>query len=321
MTRKGFVDLQVNGYMGVDFSSAGLQRDDIHRVTDALLKAGTIGYCATLITSDLEVYRRNLPLIAAAMEEPGIKNRLLGIHMEGPFLSPEEGAHGAHAKHKMRLPDASEFDRFQEWARGNIAILTVAPELPGCIDFIRQVRSRHATKISVGHHLASGEILRQAADAGATLSTHLGNGCPNFLPRHENVLVYQLANDSLTAGLITDGNHLPPDFLKIALRCKGPDRVFIVSDSAPIASFEPGIYETLGNRVRLTEGGRIESLQAQHLVGSGCNLAQCMFHLQSLGLLTEAELWKVGLDNPLEILGVAPSAVETEDLVDFRFAG
>jgi N-acetylglucosamine-6-phosphate deacetylase len=319
MTYKGFVDLQVNGYMGVDFSSPSLQPDEIHRITDALLKAGTIGYCATLITSEIEVYRRNLPLIASAMEEPGTKNRLLGIHMEGPFLSPADGARGAHAQNKMRLPDGSEFDRFQEWARGNIAILTVAPELRGSIEFIRHVRQHHATKVSVGHHLASSEILRQAADAGATLCTHLGNGCPNFLPRHENILVHQLANDSLTAGLISDGNHLPPDFLKVVLRCKGPDRVFIVSDSAPIASFEPGIYETLGNKVRLTEGGRIESLHAPHLVGSGCNLAQCMCHLRSLGLLTQGELWKVGLDKPLEILGVPHSVVETADLPDFEF--
>jgi N-acetylglucosamine-6-phosphate deacetylase len=162
-------------------------------------------------------------------------------------------------------------------------------------------------------------VLKQAADAGATLITHLGNGCPNQLPRHENILIHQLSNDSFTAGLITDGHHLPPDFIKVAIRCKGTDAIFVVSDSAPIASFEPGIYETLGHRVRLTSGGRIESLEEQHLVGSGCSAGQCMRFLHSLDLLGEADLWKAGLLKPLEILGVPLQTVDTPDLPDFHF--
>ncbi len=300
--RQGFVDLQVNGYLGVDFSSPALVAEDIHRITEALLAAGTLAYCATIITTDLYIYERNLKLLARTASQPGVKGRLLGIHLEGPYLSREEGARGAHSAGKMRRPDRTEFDRFQDWAEGRIAILTIAPETEGALDLISHVRRKYGTVVSLGHHMASREIIAKAVDAGATLVTHLGNGCPNLLPRHENLVVHQLANDSLTVGLITDANHLPRDFILIALRCKGPDKVFVVSDSAPIAGYAPGIYETMGHQVRLTTTGRIENLHAPHLVGSGCTMAQCMRWLRSLKILSEDELWRVGLENPLTIV-------------------
>jgi N-acetylglucosamine-6-phosphate deacetylase len=302
LRRQGFVDLQVNGYMGVDFVSPALVAEDIHRVTRALLDAGTLAYCATLITSDLDIYRRNLKVIARTAAEPGVKGRLLGIHLEGPYLSREDGARGAHAATKMRRPDPAEFDRFQECAEGRISILTIAPEVAGALELISHVRRKYPTVVSIGHHLASREIIARAVDAGATLVTHLGNGCPNLLPRHDNILVHQLANESLTIGLVTDGNHLPRDFVLVALRSKGPGKVFVVSDSAPIAGYPPGTYETLGHRVRMTGTGRIENLHAPHLVGSGCNMAQCMRWLRSLNILSEDELWQVGLENPLAIV-------------------
>jgi N-acetylglucosamine-6-phosphate deacetylase len=319
MLRKGFADLQINGYLGVDFSSPSLTVDDIHRVTEALVKAGTVAFCATVITSEPEIYRRNLPVLARAMEQPALKDHLLGIHLEGPYLSAVDGARGAHAPEKMRRPDTEEFQRWQEWADGKIVILTIAPELEGSLDLISFVRRSGPVRIALGHHLASREILRQAAAAGATLITHLGNGCPNLLSRHENILIHQLANDALTAGLITDGNHIPEDFIRVALRCKGTERVFIVSDSVPIAGFAPGIYETMGNRVRLTSSGRVENLYSPYLAGSGCNMAQCMRFLRSLRLLTEDELWQVGLENPLRILGIAEEPGAWASLPDFRF--
>jgi N-acetylglucosamine-6-phosphate deacetylase len=319
MERKGFVDLQVNGYLGVDMVSPELTPEDMHRISTEMVARGIIGYCATLITSGMDVYRRNLPIIARTMDEPGVRGRLLGIHMEGPYLSRVEGARGAHDAGLMRLPDNDEFDRFQEWAQGRIEILTIAPEIPGAIRLIEHVTARYRTKISVGHHLAPREALRQAVDAGATLITHLGNGCPNMLPRHDNILIHQMAEDRLQAGLIGDGNHLPDDFIRVALRCKGIGRVFIVSDCAPIAGFQPGEYETLGNRVRLTSSGRIQNVTGMHLVGSGLNLAECMRLLVQRGLLTEDEAWQAGLKNPLVILGIPEEAVATHDLPKFRF--
>jgi len=113
----------------------------------------------------------------------------------------------------MRRPDPEEFDRFQDWAEGTISILTIAPEVDGALELISHVRRRYPTVVSIGHHLASRETIARAVDAGATLVTHLGNGCPNLLPRHDNILIHQLANESLTIGLVTDGNHLPGDFV------------------------------------------------------------------------------------------------------------
>ncbi len=319
MQHKGFVDLQVNGYLGVDFSSPELSAEDIRKVTKALLRAGTVGYCATVITSEMEVYRHNLPLLAQAMEEPGIRGHLLGIHLEGPYLSSGEGARGAHLPGRMRRPDPDEFDRFQDWSRGRVAILTLAPEREGSLGLIRHIRARYSTRISLGHHLARREEIAAAVDAGASLITHLGNGCPALLPRHDNVILHQLANDSLTAGLITDGHHLPPDFIRIALRCKGPGRVYVVSDMAPIAGFQPGIYANLANRVRLTSTGRIENVDSPYFVGSGCTMAECMRFLRSLGILAEEDLWRVGLANPLGILGLSVDGLEPAGGTDFQW--
>ncbi len=317
--RKGFVDLQVNGYLRVDFSSPSLRMEDICRVTEALVHAGTVAYCATLITSPLEIYRRNLPLIAKAMSEPDVRGRLLGIHLEGPYLSPEEGARGAHQARWMRRPDRDEFSRLQEWSQGGISILTLAPELVGAIDLIGYIRKNHTTRIALGHHLASRDTIRDAVIAGASLATHLGNGCPSLLPRHANLILHQLADEGLTAGLITDGNHVPEDFIRIVFKCKGANRVFIVSDSAPIAGLEPGLYTNMGIQVRLTSSGRIEQLDAPYLAGSGCTMAQCMRYLRSLGFLNEAELWQVGFENQLEILGLSPTSLALDNLPDFRW--
>ncbi len=319
MAYKGFVDLQVNGYLGIDFSSDDLQIDDVHKITEALIRAGTVGYCATIITSEMEVYRRNLPLLARSMEQPGIRGHLLGIHLEGPYLSSLEGARGAHLAERMRPPDKHEFDQFQEWALGRIAIITMAPEREAALELIAHICAKHDTRVSLGHHLADRETIAHAADAGATLITHLGNGCPSLLPRHDNVIVHQLVNDALSAGLITDGHHLPEAFIRVALRCKGSERVFIVSDMAPIAGFEPGIYENLDNRVRLTATGRIESVDSPYFVGSGCTMAQCMRFLRSLGILREEELWRVGFENPLRALGIRVDELAAVDIQEFQW--
>ena len=123
----------------------------------------------------------------------------------------------------------------------------------------------------------------------------------------------------MAAGIITDGNHIPEDFIRIVFRCKGVDKVFVVSDAVPIAGFPPGVYETLGNEVRLTETGKVENVNGQHLVGSGCNMAQCMRHLRSLGVLTADELWQVGLQNPLKILGIPSEPESWDQFLDFNF--
>ena len=194
-TLPGFVDLQVNGYLGVDFSNPGLTLAEVRRVTRALVAKGTAAYCPTVITSPLASYRAVLPVLAAACAAPDLRAHLPGIHMEGPFISPE--AHGAHQPRLIRKPDAELFDRWQELAGGHIRLLTLAPEREGAAALIRHV-VRQGVVVSLGHHMGDPAAIARAVDAGAVCCTHLGNGVPNLLARHPNPIWTQLADDRLT---------------------------------------------------------------------------------------------------------------------------
>lgn len=303
MKRKGFIDIQFNGWMGTDFTAAGLTLDDVRRITREQVERGTIAYCPTVITGDPEVYRANLGVLAKAFEDPEIGPHLLGIHLEGPFISPQPGARGAHAEKFVRSPSCDDFDRFQEWAGGHICILTVAPEVEGMEKLIRHATAQGVC-VSMGHHLADDETMQRAVDAGARSCTHVGNGIPNMIDRHRNPLWWQLACDEVSGLFITDGQHLPAMMIKAMLRAKTPARFIVVSDASPLAGLPPGRHKTFGLDVTISEAGRIYSTETQSLVGSHSTLIECMNHLASLNLLDEEGLWTVGHDNPLRLLGL-----------------
>jgi N-acetylglucosamine-6-phosphate deacetylase len=311
MTLSGFIDLQVNGYGGVDFSSPALTLAAVAETTRTLYQRGTLAFCPTVITSPIPVYRQVLPLLAEAMQahSPAAadgRSRLCGIHLEGPFISPAEGAVGAHPRQHVRAPSLALFDELYALAGGQIALLTLAPELPGAPDLIRHACA-YGVKVSIGHTLADADAIRAAVDAGATLSTHLGNGCPNYIHRHHNPLWAQLAAMGLSAMLITDGHHLPPELIAVALAAKSPGRVLVTSDSSPAAGCPPGEYTFFGTRALLEPSGRLRNLESDTLAGSSATLLDCMNHLAGLGLLDEAGLWQVGRDNPLKVLGLSPA--------------
>ena len=302
MITKGFVDLQVNGYMGVDFSGPGLTLDDVRRVTKGLRKKGTIAYCPTVVTTDEEVYRANLPLLARAMEEPDLAAHILGIHLEGPFISPLDGPRGAHPKDFVRQPDIEDYKRFQGWAGGKIVFITLAPEREGARELIRYIVKEGIATVSLGHHLADDEDLRMASGEGARCCTHLGNGISNELPRHPNPLWSQLSDDSLSAMFITDGHHLPPDFIKVALRAKRVERFIVTSDVGSIAGLSPGKYLSGLQEVVLEKSGLIRTLRGDCLAGSSSTILDCMNVLSSLQILSEDELYQVGFSNPLRLI-------------------
>jgi N-acetylglucosamine-6-phosphate deacetylase len=256
----------------------------------------------------MEVYRHVLPLLAEAVDRssewPG---QLLGIHLEGPFISPEEGAVGAHQREFVLPPSVEIFDELFGLSSGKLVLLTISPEHPGVVELIRHARDRGVV-ISIGHTLADGSAIRAAVEAGASLSTHLGNGCPNLLHRHHNPLWPQLAAPELTAMLITDGHHLPPEVISVMLSAKGAARVIVTSDAAPAAGCPPGEYEFFGTRVLLEPSGRLRSLERDNLAGSSATMLQCMNFLAELGHLSPNELWRVGRDNPLEVLGRTASS-------------
>ncbi|MFN2352227.1 MAG: N-acetylglucosamine-6-phosphate deacetylase [Kiritimatiellia bacterium] len=302
-TFPGFVDLQINGYRGVDFASPDLTVDHVRQVTQYLLAAGTVAYCPTLVTGPEAQYERNLPVLAEAMQEPDLAPHILGIHLEGPFISPLEGARGAHPPEHIRSPDVRLFAKYQQWAGGGIKIFSMAPELPGAAEFIRQVTGLGVT-VSLAHHLAEDDDLAQAVAAGARAVTHLGNGLPNTVNRHQNPLWWLLACDDLWGMFITDGHHLPEDFIRVALRAKTLDRFLVVSDAVQLAGCPPGEYDFQGHPVILQPDGRVSFAGTPYLAGSSANMLACMNHLAGMEVLGADELRQIGFANPLGLLGL-----------------
>lgn len=298
---RGFVDLQVNGYLGIDFSAPGLSVEKVGEVVRALFARGTAAFCPTVITSSPAIYEQNLPVLAHCFERPDLAPHLLGLHLEGPFISAEDGARGAHPLDAVTLPSLAFFDRLWELAEGKVKILTLAPELPGAIELVGYASGR-GVQVALGHHLADRRTIAKACDAGARFCTHLGNGIPNLVCRHPNPIWDQLAESRLATTLITDGHHLDASFVRVAARVKGPQKTIIVSDSSPIAGFAPGEYFTLGQRVVLETSGKLWNPVGNHLVGSSACMLDCMNHFASLEVFQESELIQVGCENPLRLI-------------------
>ncbi len=303
MERNGYIDLQVNGFGGIDFSSPELSIDGVSQVTRELNRQGTVKFLPTIISSPPQVYEHNLPILASAMKLPEIKDHITGIHLEGPFISKKPGLRGAHKPASITLPDIPLFDRFMKLSGENIKMLTLAAELPGAEQLCRHATKRGVT-VSLGHQDATSEDLQRLVDAGAKSLTHLGNGIPRKIDRHNNPLWAGIANDDLTAMIITDGHHLPLPLLKTIIRTKGMDRIVVVSDSSPVAGLNPGNYKTFGQIVRLERNGRLSIPRTGYLAGSSATMKKCITYLEETGLLSEQELEKAGIHNPARLIGL-----------------
>lgn len=304
----GFVDLQVNGYKGVDFSSSDLTRERFVFACKELIKTGTVLFLPTIISSSVEIYQQNLKLISDVLEETDLKYHIPGIHLEGPFISDVDGARGAHQKKWVKKPDVQILDQLIEWSGDKIKLLTIAAELEG-IDELCSYAIGLGIKVSLGHQLADETNLKTLADSGASLLTHLGNGIPQKIDRHKNPIWAGLANDDLSAMIITDGHHIPPSLIKTVIRTKGVSNTIVVSDASPIAGLSPGNYSTLGNDVVLDEFGRLYNAESGYLVGSSSTMIDCMNYLYSLKLLKKEELFDVGFFNPLRVLNIDPDGI------------
>ncbi len=302
MNIPALVDLQVNGYKGVSFSDVHLTEEAFVIACMQILTETTSAFLPTVITSSPEVYRRNLPLIAKVMARKEFAGRLLGIHMEGPFISAADGARGAHDLRWVCPPDVEFLRRIFDWADGCVRLITVAAELEG-IEPVIAYAAENGAAVSLGHQMADAGALSRAAAAGARALTHLGNGVPAMLDRHQNPIWAGLAHDDLSALLITDGHHLPDALIKTFLRAKGVGRIIITSDASPIAGLPPGQYETLSNVVVLDEAGRLYNPQTGYMVGSSATMIDCINYLAGLKLLSTQQLVQVGLHNPLRLIG------------------
>ncbi len=304
----GLVDLQVNGFRGVDFSDAQLSTESFTTACREIFAVGTSAFLPTVVTSSSEVYRHNLPLMANVLKHEGFAGRLLGIHLEGPFISAADGARGAHDGRSVHLADIEYLRQLLDWAGGQVRLLTVAAGIDGVEELIECAVGEGIT-VSLGHQMADSAAIERAAAAGACALTHLGNGVPAVLNRHNNPIWAGLANDDVCAMIITDGHHLPDSVIKTFIRAKGIERIIITSDASPIAGLPPGRYETLNNVVVLDESGRLYNPQTMYMVGSSATMLDCMNYLASLRILTIEQLVQVGFGNPLKLIGVDPSAV------------
>ncbi|TJY44132.1 N-acetylglucosamine-6-phosphate deacetylase [Cohnella pontilimi] len=309
----GLFDFQINGYMGMDLNDPPLSTESVVRLTRALWKEGVTRYLPTVITQSREVIENSVRVIAeACLSDEMVSRCAAGIHLEGPFISPEDGPRGAHNKAYVTAPDWGLFQRWQEAARGKIRLITLSPEWPEAADFISSC-VRSGVQVSIGHTNATTAQLREAVDAGARMSTHLGNGSHPMLPRHPNYIWDQLAEDELWAGFIADGFHLPDSVLKVILKVKGA-RAILVSDAVALSGMEPGEYETpIGGKVVFTPEGRLHV--AEHpklLAGSAQMLPWGINHLVNAGLCSLSEAWNLASITPARFLGVADPTGLTE---------
>jgi N-acetylglucosamine-6-phosphate deacetylase len=306
----GFVDLQFNGYLEVDFSSPDLTESDFIRVNRELFKNGCAAYLPTIITSSMDAYKHTLTLISRVMEMPEFKGRILGIHAEGPFLSPVSGYVGAHNPEWIANPDIDKFKLMQEWANGAIKVLTIAAEMPGAVELTKYASS-HGVVVSLGHHNATFEDIKACVDAGAKLLTHLGNGVANEVNRHKNPVWAGLSEDRATAMIITDGHHLPPELIKLFIRCKSLDKIIVTSDASSLAGMPPGEYFSMDNYVVIEESGLLHNPKKKCLVGSSSTIIECVNFLATQKILTPEEIIQVAFHNPLKMLGISPEEIVT----------
>ena len=303
----GFVDLQVNGFAGVDFNDpTSCTTDGVTRALDAMRATGVTRCLPTLITSSLDHFAACARVI---VRHPNPDGAIAGIHMEGPYISPLDGFRGAHPREHCVAASIDDFSRRQEAAEGRIVLVTLAPEVPGAIALIEHLVAR-GIRVALGHTAAAPDEIRAAVEAGATLSTHLGNGCAPTLPRHPNIIWEQLAHDRLFASFIVDGHHLPAATVKAMMRAKTPARCLLVTDAIAAAGCPPGIYSLGGMQVELNAAGRVSPAGvpgASHLAGSALSMDRAIGLTVRFTGLPLDEVLKMATTTPAAFIGIEPT--------------
>ncbi len=319
----GFVDIQVNGCAGADYNDPECPLDRIARSLEFQFSAGVTRLFPTVITGPERRILGALRNLARARRELPHGRAMEAFHVEGPHISPVDGPRGAHPREHVRPPAKDEFLRWQEAAEGLVRLVTVSPEWPEAPEYI-EFLVRQGVVAAIGHLEADADQIRAAVDAGATLSTHLGNGAHSVLPRHPNYLWTQLAEDRLAASFICDGIHLDADFMKTAFRAKGVERCVLITDAVMPAGCEPGEF-TLGEvPVRLHAEGKVTLLYGGRLAGSALRMDRGLEALMRLPGLSLREAVTMASRNPARVgrisgrqRGLVPG--DRADVVEFDF--
>lgn len=300
----GFIDLQINGYCGHDFNAELLSPEVVVALAQKLAAQGVTSFLPTLITAAEARLVSALQAIAAARRiSPLAAHMIPFVHLEGPHLSPTDGPRGAHPRIHIRPPDSAELERLQAASSRLVGLVTVSPHWDNALDYIADLASK-GILVALGHTDADPARIHAAAQAGAVLSTHLGNGVAGKLARHPNLLWAQLAEDRLTATFIADGHHLPADTLVAMLRAKGIERGVLVSDVVAVGGLPPGLYETpVGGTVELTAEGRIGIPGAETLAGAALPLKNGVANVARLPGFSLRQAVQMATENPGRFLG------------------
>lgn len=321
----GLFDLQINGHGGTWFSNQGLTADDVVAILEPHFAHGVTRLCPTLITASTQALAAGFAAIdEACRQQPWVERMVPGCHLEGPYISDEDGPRGAHPLEHIRPADYDEFSRLQEIAGGRIRLVTLAPEVEQAVPFIQRAVA-DGVVVAIGHTAAEPDQISAAVDAGARLSTHLGNGAHGTIRRHPNYIWQQLADPRLHASIITDGHHLPPSVIRAILETKTPARTIITCDAAGLAGCPPGVYREGSVEVEILEDGRIVIAgQQQLLAGSSLSTDTCVAHAISVADISRGDAFDMAGANPARLLGF--EAIELKpgsraDLLLFRHAG
>ena len=320
----GLVDIQVNGYKGVDYSSENLSVGQVSEMVNYLAPAGVTQHFPTLITSSRKRIARNLEIIRLARTgDELIRTAIPGVHIEGPYISGLDGPRGTHDAAYVRDPDFNEFKEWQEASGNLVAIVTVAPERTGAIKFIEEVSSTGVVA-AIGHTSASPDLISKAIAAGARLSTHLGNGSATSIPRLRNFLWPQLASDALYASIIADGYHLPAEVVKIYRRAKGLDKLILISDVSPLGGFPKGIYHWGNVEAAVFDDGHLGLPGTEILAGAAHQLDWDIPHFMKFTGVRLGNALRLCTENPARFLGLThPSrelkAGEPANLIVFGY--
>ena len=302
----GLIEAQINGYRGKSFVSFDTTPDDIRAIIDDCRAAGVTHLCPTLFSERADVFEHSIKTMAALLDsDPSYARSVIGLHLEGPYVSKEDGPRGSHRADVVRPPNFAEFSKWHQLSGGRIAYITVAPEYPGMPGFIREVVAL-GVKVSQGHHCGTADDIDAAVNAGASGSTHLANGMHGLIPRFSNYLFDQLADDRLYAGFITDGQHIKRNALRVYFRAKPLDKTIIVADTVSLGGLPAGVVKREdGVEVRILENGRIEvNIGSGNLAGAGVLLDRCIPFAVSVGVHSLADVFQCVTLNPARFLGV-----------------
>ncbi|MHA6686241.1 N-acetylglucosamine-6-phosphate deacetylase [Mesorhizobium sp. A556] len=302
MLTSGLVDMQINGFAGVDFNSDTLTAAELDSALEALLACGVTTCLPTVITARPDELAARFSALDKAVSESRLGPLMCpGYHLEGPFLNPAPGYCGCHPASAMTAADPALIDRLQRLLARPILLTTLAPEVEGGIAFIRAMK-RHNILVSVGHSACGFDLATQAADAGAALSTHLGNGVPQTLPKLDNTLFAQLAEDRLAATFIADGIHVPPGALKALIRATGLERSILVTDAVSAARAPRGLYQFAGMQVESHADGSVRVPGGVGLAGSALCLDDAVRNLVRWGIAGFAQAVDMASTNAMALL-------------------